>query len=247
VSAANYKTAMIGDIANRTNGSFNLDSFIYTNLIDAGDNRVFDTIRSSEFIKSILSLNEIPYSTRLPLDDVNIAPVSNYYILFVGAGNSERQWPINYFVKVAEYVLSLQPECVPIICGGKEDEQMSNQFESSFKGNVYNFVGKTSLHELVKLSSKATFLLSVDTGALHIGVASGTKVIGLFSGKFYGRFGPYPRNITTSCWCIYPDFVDKLISDKNDVLYDTTIMKNDTIKMIPPEKVLPYINKALNG
>ena len=80
-----------------------------------------------------------------------------------------------------------------------------------------------------------------------MGVAAGCPVIGLFSGKFYGRFAPYPKEITEQFYAVYPDFVDELIAKKAPILYDTNIMKNDTMKMIPPSKVIPYIDKLMSG
>ena len=79
-----------------------------------------------------------------------------------------------------------------------------------------------------------------------MGVAAGCPVIGLFSGKFYGRFAPYPKEITEQFYAVYPDFVDELIAKKDPVLYDTSVMKNDTMKMIRPEKLIQYIDRIMN-
>jgi ADP-heptose:LPS heptosyltransferase len=54
-----------------------------------------------------------------------------------------------------------------------------------------NFSGKTTLMELAALYEKAAFVISTDTGPMHLAAAVGTPVIALFGPTAPWRTGPY--------------------------------------------------------
>ena len=238
------KIAMKSDKTNRGAKYNNLDKLIYDEIINAGDVSVFECVRNRNFISYLTNKNDIPLTTKISIKhDVNV-PKDKYVVFFIGAGNRERKWPIPYFVETGKYLQS-KYNFIPILCGGKADETDANQFCELYDGESINLTGKTSLIYLLDILSKAKLLICVDTGPLHMAIAVNCPVVGLFSGKFFERFAPYPEEITEKLLVVYPDFVDNLIKSKNPILYDTDIMKNDTIKLIPPLKVFPLIDEIL--
>ena len=241
----NSKVAMCEDDTNRKKNERNKDSDIYTKLIAGGDKRIFDTERNRNFVEKVLEIKNLPVDTRISVEVKSDLPAENYLAIFIGAGNPERRWPIKYFTECARYTHQ-KYGIIPVVCGGPGDEEEAGQFVNVYGGKALNYAGKTSLPQMMEILSKAKFLICVDTGALHMGVAAGCPVIGLFSGKFYGRFAPYPKEITEQFYAVYPDFVDELIAKKDPVLYDTSVMKNDTMKMIRPEKLIQYIDRIMN-
>ena len=240
------KIAMYSDETNRKKNEKDKDGSIYTSLIDAGDRKIFDTERNRNFIEKVLEIDGLTVDTKVSIPPQNELPTEDYLAIFIGAGNPERRWPIPFFIECVKYAAE-KYKLVPVVCGGPGDETDAASFVDSYGDMVLNYAGKTTLPQMMELLSKAKFLICVDTGALHMGVAAGCPVIGLFSGKFYGRFAPYPKEITEQFYAVYPDFVDELIAKKAPILYDTNIMKNDTMKMIPPSKVIPYIDKLMSG
>ena len=240
------KIAMYSDETNRKKNEKDKDGSIYTNLIDAGDRKIFDTERNRNFIEKVLEIDGLTVDTKVSIPPQNELPTEDYLAIFIGAGNPERRWPIPFFIECVKYAAE-KYKLVPVVCGGPGDETDAASFVARYGDTVLNYAGKTTLPQMMELLSKAKFLICVDTGALHMGVAAGCPVIGLFSGKFYGRFAPYPKEITEQFYAVYPDFVDELIAKKAPILYDTNIMKNDTMKMIPPSKVIPYIDKLMSG
>ena len=165
--------------------------------------------------------------------------------MFLGAGNPERKWGVEKFMQAAEFITE-NYGLVPVLCGGPDDSIDAEEFVNKYKKNVVNLAGKTTLLQLMELLNRAEFLISVDTGALHIAAAVNCMVFGLYSGKFYGRFAPYPKEITKQFYPIYPDFVDTLIAKSDPILFETSIMKNDTIKQIGSEKVIAAIKQSYN-
>ncbi len=241
-----YKVSMEADKANRKKNGLNFDKFIYSTIIKAGDEKTFDSVRNRNFMVSFLEKESISISTRFDVSPTETLPEKAYCILFLGAGNPERKWPIAHFVQAAEYIYK-KYNIIPVVCGGPDDIPLSREFAALYSAEMIDMAGKTSLPYLIELLHNARLLICVDTGALHIAAAVGCPVIGLYSGKFYGRFAPYPVEITNCFYPVYPDFVDELIRQKDPVLYDTHIMKNDTMKLIPVAKILPYIDKILRA
>jgi ADP-heptose:LPS heptosyltransferase len=236
VTTAVEKTAMEGDNTNRGVNDKDRDCDIYTSVIDAGDRSMFDAIRNRNFVSLVLKNETIKPETRISVIPDNTCPTEKYFMVFLGAGNPERKWPAANFAGLATYV-NEQHGLTPLLCGGPDDIADADAFCKAYGKTVLNYTAKTTLVEMTKLLAQASFLVCVDTGILHIAAAVGCPVIGLYSGKFYGRFGPYPSEIATEFYPIYPDFADKMIEEKDPMLFDTFMMRNDTIREIGVEKV----------
>ena len=50
----------------------------------------------------------------------------------------------------------------------------------------------------------AEWFVTVDTGSVHLGAAFGCRVTGIFNGSQYGRFSPYPKELTEKVHSVYP-------------------------------------------
>ena len=70
--------------------------------------------------------------------------------------------------------------------------------ESFPEGSFVNLTGNTSLTSLPALLSKADWVLSNDSGPMHLSAAMGLKTIGLFGPTDPRRFGPYPLKSPTN-------------------------------------------------
>jgi ADP-heptose:LPS heptosyltransferase len=241
VATGSTKIAMKGDNVNRGENNYGIDKWIYSEIFNTGEDRIFESIAHSKFIEHVLNTkiaaSGIGFNKLLPIP----VPTENYVVLFLGAGNPERKWPIEYFLKCAEYAWA-NYGLIPLLCGGSGDIADALKFKNMYSGKAYDYTGKTTLLEYIELVRCAKLTISVDTGPLHIAVAAGCPVIGLFSGIFYKRFAPYPKELAPDIYPIYPDFVDELINDNDEILYDYFAMKNNTIKLIPPEKVILTMN-----
>jgi ADP-heptose:LPS heptosyltransferase len=64
--------------------------------------------------------------------------------------------------------------------------------ESFPEGSFVNLTGNTSLTSLPALLTKAEWVISNDSGPMHLSAAMGLKTIGLFGPTDPQRFGPYP-------------------------------------------------------
>jgi ADP-heptose:LPS heptosyltransferase len=242
VAPARHKTAMFSDKANRWKYALNLDSYIYTQLIDAGGVDVFDSIRNSNYLKQILQCGSVTIDTHF--SPCTPRPITNKIGIFLGAGNPERNWPVSSFLEATEY-LCKKYEFEVYVFGGPPDVAASEQYLKNFTGKATNYAGKLSLVAFAEKLSEVRFMICVDTGPLHMAIAACCPVIGLFSGKYYKRYSPYPKEVTRTMFPIYPDFADKLIAANDAVLYDYFAMKNNTIHLIPAQKVIAEIEQQI--
>ena len=70
--------------------------------------------------------------------------------------------------------------------------ELLEQIPSHERGRIIDAIGKTSLKELGALLQRCRYLVTGDTGTMHMAAAAGTRVIALFYGPAYPfETGPY--------------------------------------------------------
>ena len=78
-----------------------------------------------------------------------------------------------------------------IYTGSKSDIKSILEIISLMQNPCINLAGLTTLKTLAALYAKTDILITTDTGPMHLGVASKTKVIGIFGSTSPSRTGPY--------------------------------------------------------
>jgi 3-deoxy-D-manno-octulosonic-acid transferase/heptosyltransferase-1 len=107
---------------------------------------------------------------------------------------------------------------------------------SKMKTEGINLGGRTSLSELAYLYKKARFVITTDSGPMHLAAAVGTPVIALFGPTDPARTGPYGKGhtiIRTDLPCS-PCFLKKCATRK-------------CMRDISPEQVFTVIAEKLKG
>lgn len=116
-------------------------------------------------------------------------------VVFVpGARWLNKRWPPRYFSQLADLLLSRYPVRI-VLAGSKEDTEIGEQLLQGVNepGRVVNWIGKTSLKELVALMAAAKFVVTNDSGPMHIAAAVGTPTVALFGPTDPVRTGPYGK------------------------------------------------------
>ena len=182
-------------ISNFSQISFKLkkhaDKF-YTKLIEATPGLLMELNRNAEFIRNCLDPS---FKSQLPVVPFEIPPsrqipARDYIVIFIGASTLRKVWNI---VNYEEVITVIKPSYEIVLCGGKEDEPLYDEFLKINTGNrlIINLIGKTTLTELISIIKQAKFVITNDTSASHITVAVRTPSVCLLSGAHYGRFQPY--------------------------------------------------------
>lgn len=91
------------------------------------------------------------------------------------ANNSQRRWPIENYVKLAEKFLHEGHQV--LLLGSASDQWTLPFFE---KLNVLDVIGKTELLELVSLLKRMDLFITHDSGPMHLAKLAGCRTIALF-------------------------------------------------------------------
>jgi ADP-heptose:LPS heptosyltransferase len=245
MSNASEKIGSIGDLSNISRWQKRITDKYYTKLIPAQRNIMFEFYRNKEFFENLLDKKldiTKPY-IKLPANyTFNLElPQSNYAVLFIGASANFRKWNIENFGEVAKWIKrNLGYEIV--LCGGKEDVESTKVFERVYNDTYFNLVGKTSLIDLLFVIKNSKMIISNETFFPHMAVALNAKNIFVISnGNHFGRFIPYPREITESYFPIYhPEIEKDLISyEELSNMYGYGSQLN--INEITPQQVIKTI------
>lgn len=106
-------------------------------------------------------------------------------LLNLGASKATKRWPAQYFAKLILMIREAYPKAHILMTGaGKMDEDTELEILKSLPpGTCASAVNKTSLRELALLVKNASFLISGDSLALHLGSAFKIPSVGIFGGS----------------------------------------------------------------
>ncbi len=116
-------------------------------------------------------------------------------ILHPGTKGSALEWPADRFAALADRLVRERKAAV-LVTGSQEDAGSVHGMISTAREKIWDLSGKLSLKELAALFKSADLLVVNSTGPLHMAVAVGTEVVGLFPpfrSASYKRWGPYGR------------------------------------------------------
>lgn len=123
-----------------------------------------------------------------------LLPTTNrpLFVIHPCASQTEKNWSSGNYAELANYATTKGFDVV--LTGNETPQEKTVAQEISEKSScpIINLLGKLDLKMLVALLKRAHLVLGPDTGPLHIAVAMGTPVIGLYGRTNPKRTGPYP-------------------------------------------------------
>lgn len=163
-----------------------LSSLFYNRVVSAKINQhaVWRYLKMAEALGCVVSSVKFP----LPKEKEPewLKSFDNYAVIIPSARWQSKNWPIPYFV---ELIKSLPNNFV--IVGSKSDEEIASNIEKYSQGKAISLAGKTSLRELIAVFKKSIFVISPDTGSMHLAVACGKRVVAIFGPTSPERTGPF--------------------------------------------------------
>ncbi len=114
------------------------------------------------------------------LAEHGIAGDTRFVALQLGASRAIRQWPEASFVALGRALAAADLRVV--IIGGGGDRPLGERVAAEIGPAAINTCGKTGVGELGAVLGRAAALVTGDTGPMHMAVAVGTPVVGLFFG-----------------------------------------------------------------
>ena len=143
----------------------------------------------------VIAAQLIPDATRTLI----ISPCSSHTL---------RNWSAERYAAVAQYANRVHGMQV-LLCGAPTaiEREMGAAIMRRAGTAIRNRIGEDTLPQLLALLSRATVLLSPDSGPVHMATMVGLPVIGLYAATNPARTGPY----LSGNWCInaYPQAAER--------------------------------------
>ena len=212
---AKEKIGSIGDLSNIRQWQKDISDKYYTKLVNAQNELMFEFDRNKEFFENFLhvKLNIVKAHINLKEKKLSYELPKKYAILFIGASTSYRKWSIEGFAKVGEYLKEKHDYDI-VLCGASSDADDALKFRKYFSGKYIDLVGKTSLIELLYVIHKGNLMIANETSAPHLAIAlEMTNVFVISNGNHYGRFTPYPQEVSENYHVIYHPEIEKDLED----------------------------------
>jgi len=149
--------------------------------------RYLDTVEPFNVVDDERGLDYfIPEIERVKETDIPAGHLAGYIAIAIGATYNTKKLPVNKLRELCEGI-----DHPIILLGGKEDRERGEEISGVDRHKIYNACGKFSLNESADLVRRSKFLISHDTGLMHIGTALKKTVISVW-GNTVPDFGMYP-------------------------------------------------------
>jgi len=170
-------------------------------------------------------------------------------VLIISACSSHklRNWVAERYAKLADYAIN-QYGMQVILSGGPAELEMNmaKDITSNMHNQPLNLVGKDTLEQLVGLLSKATVVISPDSGPAHIANAIGVPVIGLYACTWSKRSGPY--NSLEYCVDKFELAAEKYLKKSaNQLPWGTKIELPGVMELIETDEVCERLDQIMSA
>ncbi len=158
---------------------------------------------------------------------------SKWIAINPGARWTNKRWPPEYFAALVQRLAAQNLLTRFVILGGKTDEALGKIVTRSEPERCLDLTGKTSLMEMIEWVRLSEFIVTNDTGPMHVAAALGKPVVAIFgptNPQRTGAYGQIDRSLRVQLPCspclkdscsydkpmecmraITPDFVEKEI------------------------------------
>lgn len=125
------------------------------------------------------------------LDAIRAQGILRYALINPGAAWPNKRWPADRFGAIAA-LLKAEFGLTPLVLWGPSERDLAQSVASS-SGGAAVVAPETQLPDLVALCRSASFMISGDTGPLHIACATGVPTVSVFGPTDAKRNGPWDR------------------------------------------------------
>jgi lipopolysaccharide heptosyltransferase I len=177
----------------------------YTDTVEGGKNihAVDRYLKIAQFLGCAISKIVFPFPVSQSPSSIILHPSSfglhsssfhspdGYAVIVPGARWKTKRWPAEKFGKLA----SLLP-IRTVIVGRRGDSNIADEIVSLSNRKAVSLAGKTDLKDLINIMRNARFVVSNDSGPMHIAAALGIPVYAIFGPTDPKRTGPYGKGHT---------------------------------------------------
>lgn len=113
----------------------------------------------------------------------------DYAVIVPGARWDTKRWHSEKYGKLAAML-----DMKTVIIGSSSDTEIAKGIEFCSGGKALSIAGNTDIKELISLMRDAKYVISNDSGPMHIAAALGISAVAIFGPTNPVRTGPYGRN-----------------------------------------------------
>lgn len=124
------------------------------------------------------------------------------YVAFqLGASEPRRQWPEEYFARLGQMLWEQTGLC-PVLLGSQAERALAGNYARQTSTPHIDLVGRTSLLQLAGVLCRCRFLVTNDTGTMHLAAGLNRPIVAIFLATAQPwDTGPYREG----CLCLEPD------------------------------------------
>lgn len=126
--------------------------------------------------------------------DLKNRPIRKFVLFHVGARKKLRQWNLDRFALLADYIISKYSLDVVFI-GTHEDEKDIEQIQLLMKQEAFKYTNNCTLSMLSYLCSKAQLFIGNESGPIHIAATFDIPIVGLYGPGVPHVFYPYSEKV----------------------------------------------------
>ena len=146
----------------------------------------------------------------------------------LGASTDKRRWPPELFGKLAGLIREKFGWDI-MVFGAASEQGYLAKMQENYSGPIIDMTGQTTIPQLAALLERCSFLITNDTGTMHLAAAVGTPTVAIFLGEARSSdTGPY----TEKAIILEPNI------DCAPCEYNTECENFDCLRYISPEDVL---------
>jgi ADP-heptose:LPS heptosyltransferase len=133
------------------------------------------------------------------------------------------------------------------VCGDRKEQEAAKAFDALLDERVLNLVGKTSLLDVLYIINNAELLIANESSAPHFAVSlENPNIIVIYNGNSFGRFTPYPKEITDKYHAIYHPDIEKNLTRYEKISNQYGYFSQLDINDIKVENIIKIIKIILH-
>lgn len=189
--------------ARLTGARFGVGFEVVTLFLFSYEQALYTGIYPSEIKRNLGHLKELGVESPAekfefgPLDAAELRSIEDaagqqtpFVAICPGGKQVGHRWPVERFIAVADY-LKRERGLNLVAVGSEGERELCDEVLKAVGGGI-NLAGKLSLRGTTELLSRALFLLTNDTGPMHLAAARGTPVVAVYGSKdLAGRWYPH--------------------------------------------------------
>ena len=161
------------------------------------------------------------------------------------AGHPERNWRSDRYARVADHLAEVHGMQVVVTCSPELWQiKFANEMCARMRHPPVNMAGRTNLQQLLAVLRRARFMISPDSGPIHMAAIAGIPALGLYANSNPRRTGPY----LSLDWCVdrYDDAAVYRFGQKaSNLRWGYKIHDPDVMGLITVEEVIQMAEKLL--